>query len=79
MNSKNVNDESSRVEHYTHEQQAIIDKINKMGHYEMCSLWRYAPIGHPYFDKRLPYYKIYHERLFKHFGGFTPEISKSLG
>jgi hypothetical protein len=50
-----------------------------MEHYEMCMLWRFAPSGHPYFDKTLPYAEIFKERLFKHFGGFTPEISKSLG
>jgi len=64
---------------YTQEQQTIIDKINQMGHYEMCYFWRFAPSGHHYFDKTLPYAKIFEERLFKHFGGFTPEISKSLG
>ena len=59
--------------------QAEIDKINAMGHYEMCSLWRFAPPGHPYFDNTLPYHEVFKERLFKHFGGFTPEISKQLG
>ena len=62
----------------TPEVQAIIEKINQMGHYEMCSLWRFAPSGHPYFDKTLPYSEIYRKRLFGHFGGFTPEISKRL-
>jgi hypothetical protein len=64
---------------YTPEQQATIDRINQMGHEEMCSLWRFAKVGHPYFDKTLPYVKVFEERLFKHFGGFTPEISKSIG
>jgi len=64
---------------YTPEQQIIIDKINQMGRHEMCSLWRFTPPGHPYFDTTLPYNKVFEERLFKYFGGFTPEISKALG
>lgn len=64
---------------YTPEQQKIINTINNMGHFEMCSLWRFAPSGHPYFDKTLPYAKFYRGRLFNYFGGFTPEISKALG
>ena len=55
-----------------------IDKINKMAQYEMCELWRFAPSGHPYFDRTLPYYEVFKKR-FDELGGFTPEISKSLG
>lgn len=62
----------------TPEQQQIINQINQMSHMEMASLWRYAPSGHPYFDRRLLYNKIFESRLFGHFGGFTPEISKAL-
>ena len=60
-------------------EQQTIDKINNMSHYDMCELWRFASAGHLYFDNTLPYVKIFEKRLFKHFGGFTPEISKSLG
>lgn len=62
----------------TPEQIETIAKINQMSHYDMCSLWRFAPAGHPYFDCTLPYSEVYKARLFGHFGGFTPEISKSL-
>ena len=84
MNNQQNGNETKNIastanNYYTPEQQEIINKINNMGHYEMCSLWRYAPSSHPYFDKRFPYAKIFKERLFKHFGGFTPEISKLLG
>ena len=52
------------------------DQINAMSQYEMCKLWRFAKCPHPllqddtgdYFAKRL-----------KEKGGFTPEISKSIG
>ncbi len=50
-------------------------QIDGMSQMEMASLWRYAPSGHPYFDKRLPLYEHFKER----FKGFTPEISKALG
>lgn len=63
---------------YTKEQREIIDKINQMSHYDMCSLWRFAVSGHPYFDSTLPYYEVFKKRL-DGFGGFTPEISKQLG
>lgn len=55
--------------------------IDNMSHYEMCSFWRFQPIGvlHPYLDNTNPISKYFVDRLFNHFGGFTPEISKSLG
>lgn len=55
-----------------------IGKIKNMDHYEMCKLWRFSEPGHPYFDSALPYYKVFEDRLFKHFNGFTTEISKEL-
>lgn len=55
-----------------------IDRINLMGQFEMCRLWRRAPSGHPYFDSSLPYHEVFRSRLFDYFGGFTPEISKAL-
>lgn len=63
----------------TKDQQAEIDKINSMDHESMCSLWRFAPAGHSYFDTTKPYHEIFRKRLFDHFGGFTPKISKSIG
>ena len=56
-----------------------IEKIKKMSHEDMCMLWRYSASGHPYFDNTKPYAKVFKDRLFKHFGGFTPEISKKIG
>ena len=57
---------------------ATLDRINSMGHYDMCALWRHAPAGHPYFDSNGSYSEAFRKRLFDHFGGFTPEISKDL-
>ena len=67
------------MEKLTKEQQEVINLINEMDHRSMCSMWRFAPSGHEYFDKTKPYHKIFRKRLFDHFGGFTPEISKSIG
>lgn len=69
---------SSTLFSVTPEQQETINRINEMSHFDMCSLWRFAPLGHPYFDYTLPYADVFKARLFDHFGGFTPEISKSL-
>lgn len=63
---------------HTPEQQKIIDQINSMSQFDMCALWRFAPSGHPYFDSTLPYAEVFKTRLFGHFGGFTPAISKAL-
>jgi hypothetical protein len=62
----------------TAEQQQTINRINEMSHFDMCSLWRFAPAGHPYFDSMLPFAEVFKARLFGHFGGFTPQISKAL-
>lgn len=52
-------------------------KIDKLSHYEMCRIWRFSKHGNPYLMEEAGEY--FTDRLFKHFGGFTPEISKSLG
>ncbi len=53
-------------------------RIDGMSRYEMCNLWRYAPSGHPYFDKREPLFEHFKKR-FDELGGFSPQISKRLG
>ena len=53
-------------------------KIDMLTHYEMATLYRFLPPGHPYFDKKLPLNKYFMNR-FRDFGGMSPEISKSLG
>lgn len=66
-------------EKVTAEDQKVFDEINSMSHADMCKLWRFAKAGHRFFDKSLPYHEVFRERLFNHFGGFTPEISKQIG
>jgi len=63
----------------TDEEIKTIKTINQMTQREMASLWRFAPSGHPYFDKTKPYWKVFKNRFFDELGGFTPEISKSIG
>ncbi|OJV30474.1 MAG: hypothetical protein BGO32_08760 [Bacteroidetes bacterium 37-13] len=55
-------------------------KIETLDHYTMCRYWRFAPAGTEiYFRNDLPTGEAFKNRLFNHFGGFTPEISKSIG
>lgn len=50
--------------------------IDGMSHYDLCSKWRFAKTGDPLLQGEVGEY--FKDRLFKHFGGFTPEISKAL-
>jgi hypothetical protein len=58
----------------TDEKRAVIDA---MTHYALCERWRNAPLGDTFWQGEAGAYAS--ERLFKHFGGFTPAISKSIG
>lgn len=53
-------------------------RIDAMSHYEMAALWRFAPAGHPYFDRSLPLYEYFKAR-FDSLGGWTAKISKAVG
>lgn len=60
--------------------QQALERIEAMDHYTLCKLWRFAPAGSEiYFRSDLPTGEAFKNRLFHHFGGFTPEISKDLG
>jgi hypothetical protein len=50
-------------------------KINAMTQEDMACLWRFAPAGHPVFDRNLPLYEYFKER----FDGFNPDLSKKIG
>jgi hypothetical protein len=56
-----------------------LEAINKMTHAEMAKYFRFAPIGHPYFDPAGPFWKPFMHRYFDVFGGMTPEISELIG
>lgn len=55
------------------------DKIDTLTRYEMCKMWRFAPSGHLYFRGDYPELYDHFAKRLKELGGFTPEISKSLG
>ena len=52
--------------------------IDLMSQLSMASLWRFAPAGHPYFDRRNGDLSDYFAAKFKERSGMTPEISKEL-
>ena len=54
-------------------------EIDQLTHVEMCNMWRFGSRQSPcYFDNTNPISKYFSDRLFVHFGGFTPEISKQI-
>lgn len=53
-------------------------QIDNMSHLQMARLWRFAPVGHPFFETGSPVGDYFQER-FKALGGMTPDISKRLG
>jgi hypothetical protein len=55
------------------------EDIDKMSQRDMAFLWRFAPLNHPYFDKRNGDLPDYFKNKFKEKGWFTPAISKSIG
>ena len=57
----------------TEEQKARIDGMSQR---ELCSKWRFAPVGDPLFAGDTG---DYFSKVLKEKGGFTPEISKDLG
>lgn len=58
--------------------QQAMNEIHNMDHFTMCKIWRFGG-KEIYFRDDLPTSELFKERLFKHFGGFTPPISKALG
>ncbi len=51
-------------------------QIDAMSQYELCSMWRFARSGEPLLQDDTG---KYFAKVMKEKGGFTPEISKSLG
>lgn len=58
-----------------------LEEISKMNHMTMARLWRFTPTGANdlYLRFDLPTGQAFSDRLFKHFGGFTPDLSKTIG
>lgn len=55
------------------ELKAEIDKLDRV---EMARLWRFARVGHPYFQGES--YEYFKNR-FSNLGGMSPDISKEIG
>jgi len=55
----------------------LIRQIDDMSQIELCQLWRHAPSGNKYISGLAG--KYFTDRLYKHFDGFTPTISKTIG
>lgn len=55
------------------------DEIDALTHEEMCRYWRFGGGKPEWFDSTKQESTYFHDRLFVHFGGFTPEISKKIG
>ena len=53
-------------------------EIDKLSHEEMAKLWRFAEVGHPYFDRRNELSDYFASR-FQKLGGMTLEVSKKIG
>ncbi len=53
--------------------------IDAMTQYQMASLWRFAPSGHPLFRNDIPQLFDKFKERFEELGGMIPEISKQLG
>lgn len=54
-------------------------EIDNLTHEQMCDYWRNGGGNPNWFDRREESSIYFYDRLFKHFGGFTPEISKKIG
>jgi hypothetical protein len=55
-----------------------VENIKSMSQVDMARLWRFAPSGHPYFDRSNPLSDIF-EKRFRELGFFSPDISKRIG
>lgn len=65
---------------FTQEQiDEALKEIETFDHYTMCSMWRFGNCRPIFLRNDIPTGEAFKKRLFEHFGGFTPEISKSLG
>jgi hypothetical protein len=52
------------------------ETIDNMSQYQLCRMWRFAKTGEPLLQGETG---AYFAEVLKTKGGFTPEISKSLG
>ncbi len=60
--------------------EAALKRIEELDHYEMCRIWRFGTSdeGDILLRNDLPTGAAFKNRLFTHFGGYTPQISKAM-
>lgn len=54
-------------------------EIDQLSHEDICRHWRFGTGKREWFDNTSPISEYFSNRLFTHFCGFTPEISKTIG
>jgi len=67
-------------ENYNNEdenQKRLKEDIDKMSHKELATLWRFGKSENDYLQGEIGIYLK--DRLFNHFGGFNPSLSKEIG
>lgn len=55
------------------------NEVDQLSHEEICRHWRFGTGKKIWQDGLHPISNYFKNRLFNHFGGFTPEISKRIG
>lgn len=53
-------------------------EIDNLSHEQMARYWRFGTGKKEWYDSTKPISVYFRERLYVHFGGFTPEISKRI-
>lgn len=66
-----------KFENHDESIEKLKEEIDSLSHEELARIWRFGKSS----DKRLQGEagEYFRDRLFKHFGGFNPNLSKRLG
>ena len=55
------------------------DEVNNLSHEQIAKFWRYGNGKKEWYDATNPISTYFTDRLYVHFGGITPQISKRIG
>lgn len=58
-------------------EEELKSKIDSMSHRELAQIWRHGSDDNRLLQGEVG--KYFKDRLFNHFGGFNPQLSKSIG
>lgn len=70
MKYENYQEDSSKLEE-------LKTKIDRMSHKELATIWRHGSSDNELLQGKAGEY--FKDRLFNHFGGFNPGLSKDIG